>query len=289
MYITVNDATLYFDVEGAGLVPDGQTMHERPTILALHGGPGFDHAYFKPSLSALTDTAQVIYLDLRGQGRSNRPPLETCTLEQMADDVAAFCRVLGLERPAILGHSAGGFVALHLAVRHPDVIGRLILVATVAASADTSEAMPRLEARAGSAARAAAERVFAGDFSSESMVDFGRLVMPAYVHDPATAGPVLEAIGRSGFSDEVASYYFQKLAPHYDLRGRLGEIGLPTIVVIGESDWLCAPSASRAIAAAIPGSHLVVIPDAGHFPFGEQPEKFGDAVRAFLASEPADR
>jgi proline iminopeptidase len=287
MRIMVNDTTLFIDVEGAGLVPDGQTMRERPTILALHGGPGFDHAYFKPSLSTLKDTAQVIYVDLRGQGRSERPPLETCTLEQMADDIAELCRELGLERPTILGHSAGGFVALHLVLRHPDVIGRLILVDTAAASADTGDAMARLEARAGLAARAAAERVFAGDFSSESMVEFGNLVMPAYVHDPATAGPAIEAIGRSGFSDKVASYYFQELAPHYDVRERLGEISLPTLVVVGESDWLCAPSASRTIAAAIPGSKLVVIPDAGHFPFSEQPKKFGDAVRAFLASEPA--
>ena len=70
MRITVNDTELYFDVEGPALVPDGPTMRERPTMLVLHGGPGFDHAYFKPALSALADTAQVVYLDLRCQGRS---------------------------------------------------------------------------------------------------------------------------------------------------------------------------------------------------------------------------
>lgn len=284
MRITVNDTTLYFDVEGAGLVPDGQTLRERPTLLALHGGPGFDHAYFKPALSTLADTAQIVYLDLRGQGRSDRPPIETCTLEQMADDVAAFCRTVGLSRPVILGHSAGGFVALHLAVRHPDLIGGLILVDTAAATADMGDAMERLEQRGGAAARAVGERVFSGDFSAEAMAEFGRLVLPAYVHDPATAGTMFDALARSSFSPEVATYYFQECAPHYDLHARLAAISTPTLVVVGESDWLCPLSASRTIAASIPQAELLVIPSAGHFSFGEQPERFGNAVRGFLRS-----
>jgi proline iminopeptidase len=285
MRITVNDTALYFDVEGAGLVPDGQALRERPVVVALHGGPGFDHAYFKPALSVLTDTAQVVYIDLRGQGRSDRPPVATGTLEQMADDVAAFCRTLGLSGPAILGHSAGGFVALLLAVRHPDLVGRLILVDTSASTADMGDAMARLEQLRGAAARAAGERVFSGDFSEAAMADFGHLVLPAYVHDPATAGAMFEALGRSSFSAEVASYYFRELAPRYDLRGQLGDIRVPTLVVVGESDWLCPPSAAQVIAAAVPQAELLVVPEAGHFSFGEQPAIFADAMRRFLIAE----
>ena len=284
MRITVNDTTLYFDVEGAGLVPDGPAMRERPTILALHGGPGFDHAYFKPALSALTNTAQLVYLDLRGQGRSDRVPVETCTLEQMTDDVAAFCRALGLTGPVVLGHSAGGFVALHLAVRHPGAAGRLILVDTAAATAAQGDALGRLERRGGAATRAAAERVFGGDVSPDAMEDFGRLVLPAYAHDPAAARPLFEALGRSSFSPEVAAYYFRERAPHYDLRTRLADIGVPTLVVVGESDWLCPPSASEEIAAGVPRVDLAILPAAGHFAFAEQPARFGDAMRRFLAA-----
>ena len=76
MRIAVNGTELWFDVEGTALVPDGDAMRERPLILALHGGPGLDHAYFKPFLTPLTTVAQLVYLDLRGQGRSGRPPLE---------------------------------------------------------------------------------------------------------------------------------------------------------------------------------------------------------------------
>ena len=73
MHITVNHTQLFFDVEGAKLVPEGSTMREKPTLLLLHGGPGVaDHSMFKPVLSSLADLAQIVYLDHRGNGRSER-------------------------------------------------------------------------------------------------------------------------------------------------------------------------------------------------------------------------
>jgi proline iminopeptidase len=284
MRIAVNDIELYFDVEGPGLVPAGMEMRERPTIVALHGGPGFDHTYFKPFLAPLTDTAQIIYLDLRCQGRSSRPPVETCTLERMADDVAAFCRALGLERPTILGHSAGGFVALTLALRHPEIAGRYIFAATSAGGAGGDPAA--LERRAGAEWVAIAGRVFGGDFSDAAMADFLRVVVPTYLHDPSApaAEPVLMAMGRSSFNTELAGYFFTHEIGRHDLRARLGEIRVPSLVIVGESDWVCAPDASRTIAAGIPGAELVILPEAGHFLFGEQTEAFADAVRRFVAA-----
>ena len=63
---------LYFDVDGVGLAPDDAGMVERPTLILLHGGPGFDHSSHKPAFSRFADICQVIYLDHRGQGRSDR-------------------------------------------------------------------------------------------------------------------------------------------------------------------------------------------------------------------------
>ncbi len=69
MHIEVNGGRLWFDVDGPALVPDGSEMQLRPTIVLVHGGPGtYDHSYFKPA--RLTGQAQVVYLDLRGHGRS---------------------------------------------------------------------------------------------------------------------------------------------------------------------------------------------------------------------------
>jgi len=74
MHVLVNGVRLFFDVEGLGLVPDGPRMRQRPTVLLLHGGPGFDHTMYKPAFSALAEVAQVIYYDHRGQGRSDGAP-----------------------------------------------------------------------------------------------------------------------------------------------------------------------------------------------------------------------
>jgi proline iminopeptidase len=286
MQLAVNGTRLYFDVEGAGLIPDGPTMCQRPVVLALHGGPGFDHAYFKPALSSLSDTAQVIYLDQRGQGRSAQAPIETCTLEQMADDAAALCRVLGIDRPTIFGHSAGGFVALNLALRHPELVGRLVLVDTAAATADMAGATATLQERLGTAARTVAERMFGGDLSEPAIAEFWRLVGPAYVGDPARAAAVADALGRSSFNSEVAGHYFRHRAALYDVRARLGEIRVPTLVVVGELDWLCSPRTARNIAAGIPGAEIRVFPGAGHFPFLEQPEEFAGVIRRYLSAVP---
>ena len=87
-------------------------------------------ATYGMDLDLFEDFAQIIYVDLRGQGRSGRPPLETATLEKMADDVAELISMLGIHMPYIFGHSAGGFVAMHLALRHKGSVAGLILTGT---------------------------------------------------------------------------------------------------------------------------------------------------------------
>jgi len=59
MHILINGVKLFFDVEGAKFVPDGPVMREKPVLLMLHGGPGFDHSIYKPAYSALADVAQT--------------------------------------------------------------------------------------------------------------------------------------------------------------------------------------------------------------------------------------
>ena len=81
MHVNVNGTKLFFDVDGPKLVADGGSMHERPTAGLLHGGPGFDHSNFKPEYSRLTDVAQLVYLDHRGNGRSDWGDATTWNLD----------------------------------------------------------------------------------------------------------------------------------------------------------------------------------------------------------------
>lgn len=283
MRIDVDGVSLYYDVEGAHLAVDGTTLVERPTVLVLHGGPGFDQGYLRPGLGPLSAHAQLIFVDLRGQGRSGPAPVHSCTLERMADDVAELCDRLGIAEPVVLGHSAGGFVALHLALRHPGTARALILCNTSATLRPLidDDPPPTLAERTSPDIAAIAARMFGGDFSTDTMRAFAEHVAPAY------AGPAhLDIPGRlfplSSFTSEVAQHFFGALAPGYDLRPRLAQIGVPTLVTVGRYDWVCPPAASRTLAADIPDAELVEFTESGHFPFSEEPAAFQTAVGKFL-------
>jgi proline iminopeptidase len=285
MRISLNGTEIYFDVEGSGLAVTAKGLVEKPTLIALHGGLGLDHGYLRPGLEALRDYAQIVYVDLRGQGRSGRPSLATCTLEQMADDVAALCRHLDIERAFVLGHSAGGFVALHTALRHPGLVAGLVLCASSPTVQpiieEGGEPAPSLASRAGPSALAAAGRLFGGEISADSVADFFREVGPFYAA-PEHEAPTSRLLQLSQITIEMMQHFMTVVAPSYDLRPVLRDIVAPTLVMVGKYDWVCPPRASRAIAGGIAGATLVEFADSGHFVFSEQPDRFIELVAGFL-------
>ena len=154
---------MWFDVDGPALVPDGPTMRERPTVVLLHGGPGsYDHSYFKPDFARLAQAAQVVYLDLRGHGRSEWGDPASWSFEMCADDVRDFCDALGITSPVVYGHSLGGFVALVYAIRHRGHAGALVLQSTNARF-DVGRIVEELRRVGGDEVAAIAERFYGGD------------------------------------------------------------------------------------------------------------------------------
>jgi proline iminopeptidase len=131
MFANVNGARIFFDTVGAKLMIDGERMRERPSLIVMHGGPGFDHSTMRPYFDRFADTHQVVYIDHRGNGRSSGTP-DTWTLAHWGDDVKGFCDALGIERPVVFGNSFGGMVAMSYAARHPEHPARLILSSTAA-------------------------------------------------------------------------------------------------------------------------------------------------------------
>jgi alpha-beta hydrolase superfamily lysophospholipase len=115
-YADVNGISLYYEIHGTGA----------PLVL-LHGGVGAIEM-FSEVLPMLAQGHQVIAVDLQAHGRTadiDRP----MTFEAMADDIAALITHLGLERADVMGYSLGG-VALQTAIRHPEVVRKLVLVST---------------------------------------------------------------------------------------------------------------------------------------------------------------
>ncbi len=287
MYATVNGTQIFFDTQGSALKEADGKLYELPTIIALHGGLGFDHSYLREGLGRLSDLAQIIYVDLRGQGRSGRPSLETATLEQMADDVAELTKTLGMRKPYLFGHSAGGFVAMHIALRHPQLLAGLILSGSSPTVApiqeEPNEPAPSLADRASPKALEAAARVFSGDVTVESISTFFEVVGPFYA-GPEHSDLTARLMRSTSQNVDMMRHFMTQIAPKYDLLSELDRIAIPVLVLVGAFDWICPPRASRAIARTVTNGKLVEFKNSGHFPFSEEPAKFRSVVEDFLAS-----
>jgi proline iminopeptidase len=287
MHVFINGVRLFFDVEGAKLVPDGPAMREKPTLLLLHGGPGFDHSIYKPAYSALADIAQIIYLDHRGNGRSEDGARESWNLAQWGDDVRAFCDALGVVDPIVLGASFGGMVALAYATRHPDHPSGLVLISTEAAGGTHRDRRVALFERFGGAeVGALARRRFLevqGQADRAALDAWRRLAMPLYTRTPRDPDMARRAINRS----EVLHWFTRPGGEShaFNMFPDLGRIQCPTLVLGGEDDPMIPIECQADIAAALP-PHLVQFErfaNCGHAVVPDAPERAIAVIRDFIA------
>lgn len=281
MHVVVNGTKIFFDVEGAKLVPDGPRMRERPTLLLLHGGPGGDHSTFRPLFGQLADIAQVIYLDHRGNGRSDHGEPETWNLAQWGDDIRAFCDALSIEKPIVLGYSFGGMVAQAYATRHPAHPAKLVLYST-SPKRDYEEIYGVFERLGGPQARAAAEARWKTP-SLETNAAYIEICYPLY-NRRATRDA--DSFARVERHDAVAIHYAASDhgATRLDFREALSRIQCPTLVIGGEDDPITPISRSELIAACLPQhlARLVRVPNAGHGVHLDDPALAMSLLRAFI-------
>lgn len=287
MFAQLDDARLFFDVEGAGLVPQGPAMQQRPVMLCLHGGPGLDHTGFRPGLSPLSELMQLVYVDQRGHGRSSRCGPAQWSLSQWADDVKAFCDVLGIDKPIVLGTSFGGYVAMAYAVRYPDHPSKLILVSTSARGTGNPERQRNMyrafERRGGGTARDALRRAL--DIRDEaSYAQFAAICGPLYNH----AAPEPEVAQRIARNPDMLAFFERPGGEGevFDLTSRLAAIRCPTLVLAGADDPITPPEEQEVIHAAMaPGScRLVRFAGCGHGVMRDDAEAMRAAIAAFVAA-----
>jgi pimeloyl-ACP methyl ester carboxylesterase len=284
MQIEVNGAPIFFDVVGAKLTPEPDRMVERPTLIVLHGGPGFDHASLRPWFDRFADTHQVVYLDHRGNGRSGGAP-ETWTLAQWGDDIHGFCRALGIERPVVLGQSFGGMVAMSYAQRHPEGPSRVVFSST-AGRMDLPATYAMMERLGGEKARDVAETFWTSP-SEEGADEYMRVCMPLYNPGPAKDGSSRDrAIRRL----EVMFHFILGEQRSMDLLTGLSAVHCPALVLAGDRDPITPVGCARAIfAALLEGEReLLVFEGAGHGVFRDDPERAERALRRFFAGERAE-
>ena len=199
------------------------------------------------------------------------------SIGELAEDVRALTEALGIERASLVGISMGGFVSLELALRHPELVEKLVLVVTSAGGpthVSTSPEIMRLlmpddtEVETGEGARRVCAAVAAPGFAERHPEEMDTFVEIAR-HRPLTREAYLRQL--------------QACRAH-DVSGRLGEIRAPTLVIHGELDPLVRVENGRHLAREIPDARLIVYPDTGHIPEVERFEKFNRDLLAFLGS-----
>jgi pimeloyl-ACP methyl ester carboxylesterase len=265
---------LWFDASGPSLLPEGEGVAERPTLVAVHGGPGLDHINVKQTLAPLADDAQIIFYDQRGHGRSDHSRAEFWNLPTWADDLRRLCDALGLTKPVVLGSSFGGFVTLTYAGMFPDHTGgRIDYPASV-------EIFRRL---GGDEAAAVAARDFA-EMTEQSADEFNRICHPLYSSKPGSVEESRQGLARSIHTREVNLHYFRNEAPRFDPWSLLAEVSCPVLILAGEDDPICPMSVVEDLARQLPAptTRLVRLPQARHRVFRDRPDLAFPAVREFL-------
>jgi pimeloyl-ACP methyl ester carboxylesterase len=270
---------------------DGRTLAYRrigsgPTLVCHPGGPGFSSLYLG-DLAGLGEELELVLLDPRGTGGSD--PASGYQIADYASDLEELREQLGLERMLLLGHSHGGVVAIEYAAQHPERVERLVLASTLARfGAEQNAAMEAaIAARAGEQwyddAVAALKTELEGNFETgRELMDLTLRMMPFYF---AGYGDQERAYIESLAGDELCvdalRLWEKEIFEHFDLRPRLPELTMPTLVITGSEDFITGPRAAEDL-AAIPGVETVVLDGSGHMIFVEARERFREAVLSFL-------
>jgi proline iminopeptidase len=256
-------------------------------ILILHGGPGLDHHEFGDYLDPLAERGyRLIFVDQRSQGRSDKSPPETWTLERMAADVSALARSLRLHRYAVLGESFGAFVALQHAVDRPGDASQTIVSGGVPSARWLAVVDRNLEALEPPAIRDQVKRSWEKEASVETAEEFAQLMheqWPFHFRDPLD--PRIEEYEQRTKGWVFAPDVLRAMSDGYggiDVEDRLGEVPQPVLLLAGRHDRVCSLEAHEFMAAQIPNAELVVFEESGHMTFVEENEKYLRVVDDFL-------
>lgn len=279
MDITINGCRLNVEVMGP---------EDAPVIIAHHGGGGIGSlAEPRSTFGPLADRFRVIVYDARGCGRSEG--IEPYSHAQWAADLDGIRQWAGVDRVIVAGGSYGGFIALEYAIAYPQHVSGIIL-------RDTSPDGSNLELAFENARNQdrveidweSFDRYWSGRITSdEDLKARWAEIIPLYDYDydPVRSAERVEA---GIYRHEAHNWCFQHNWGAYDVKDRLPEIAVPTLVTVGRRDWVTPVSSSETIASLIPGAELVVFERSGHSPQTEEPELFQQTLRRFLERvEPA--
>ncbi len=262
------------------------------TLVVIHGGPGFTMDYLAADLEPIAARHALLFYDQRGTGRSSLVRDSTALdAHRFADDLEALRQHFRLERLAVLGHSWGAGVVALYAIRHPERVGKILVVGGIPV---TRQGLDRtfedLDASRDSASRRRMQEWREARLADPGDVAACRayyvLWFGPFYGDSAAAGRSKGDFcagtpeSRRNKIEAVDRFTFASLG-EYDWRASLRGVGAPLLVIHGSEDVIPVQYA-REWAAAVSDGRLLLLDGIGHFSYVESPERFFAAVGAFL-------
>lgn len=217
---------------------------------------------------------RTIAMDFRDTGDSDEVT-EDYTPADLADDAAALLGALGIARAHVVGISLGGFTALQFALRHAELLEKLVLVSTSAGGRAHVPASPEILAMLTPATEM--------EIGERAIGSYSRLMAAEYV---AAHPEALERIAETArYRPQRPAAYLRQLRASlaHDVVDALQQISAPTLVIHGDADPLIPPANGAYLAAHIPGARHTVYQGVGHIPIVERADDFNRDVLAFLA------
>ncbi len=196
----------------------------------------------------------------------------------MADDAAAAMRTLGVQRTNVMGISLGGFVTLQLALRHPELVEKLVLVSTSAGGSTHVQPAPEMIAMLTTRAE---QNIELGELARRN---YSTIMAPGFAESHPEELDRIAEIARYRPSNAAAYYRQLQAGMSHDVAQQLDRIQAPTLVIHGDVDPLVPPGNGDYLAQHIKGAKHIVYHNTGHVPIIEYPEQFNRDVLAFLTS-----
>ncbi|WP_338682024.1 alpha/beta hydrolase [Streptomyces acidiscabies] len=246
-----------------------------PVFLVQHFRGGMDH--WDPLLTdGLAEGREVILFDGRGIASSSGTPRNR--MEDMADDIAAVIRALGLEQVDLLGFSIGGYQAQEVVLRHPQLVRKLLLLGTGLRGGDPTTD-PKVYELAPNPVPTVEDFLFLFFGRSEAAVEAGRAFWERRHQRADQDLPSSPAVAQAQLEAVVA--YAEPL-PGENPYAHLNAITQPTLVLNGTNDVMIASINSWHLVQNIPNAQLLIYPDAGHGAHFQYPERFLKHALQFL-------
>jgi len=265
----------------------GDLQAPRPPLLALHGGPGSTHHYFAP-LEELADERAVVVYDQLGCGRSDRPDGIDWDVGVFRDELGAVRSQLGLDRIHLLGTSWGGMLALEHVLSGATGITGLILSSTLASTEEWVRELKRLRAELPPDVVATLDRhERAGSYDDPEYEAAEAVLMERHFYRGRKPRAELDRMD----AERGVEVYRAMIGPNewtltgplkdWDVRSRLHEIDIPTLVIRGRHD-MSTHDVSKTLVDGIRDVRYVVLENSSHTPVLEETPRYLEAVRSFM-------